>query len=283
MSGSPSALYKAFDILEAFSRTKELSAKDLYALLHIPMATQYRILRALQERGYIMQDPQNRRYKLGLKILHLSAAALEHLDIAEVGWEILRSLWEETQETIHLAMLDGVEIVYVQTLESPQPIRLVSRTGARAPAYCVASGKAILAHSSKAHVEEVVLAGFRRFNAKTICTVKDFRSELRKIRARGFAISRGEWREEVSGISAPVFDHRGQVLAAMGISGPTERFTEAQLPVLGKAALLGAAELSKMLGSMSPNSFSGERVDGGALHRKGRNVPAKKAVSTVKK
>ncbi len=259
MSSPPTSLLKAFDILEAFVDSPEFSASELHSRLHIPIASQYRLLKGLVDRGYLARDPLTRRYKLGLQILRVAAAALEQMDILEIGQKVLHALWQETKETIHLAVLDGVEIVYVQTLESPQALRFVSRTGARAPAYCVASGKVILAFSDAEKVQEVIKNGFNRFNEMTIRSAKGLREELNHIRAAGFAVSRGERRREVSGVSAPVFDHLGKVVAAVGISGPSERFTESELPVLEDAAGRAAGEISRLLGAV----YAGESETNG--------------------
>ena len=97
---------------------------------------------------------------------------------------------------------------------------------------------------------EPIKNGFHRFNEMTIRSAKRLREELTHIRAEGFAVSRGERRREVSGVSAPVFDHRGEVVAAVGISGPSERFTELELPVLEDAACRAAKEISRLLGAV---------------------------------
>ncbi len=107
-----------------------------------------------------------------------------------------------------------------------------------------------MAFSDVEKVRGVIKNGFHRFNEMTIRSAKGLREELNHIRAAGFAVSRGERRREVSGVSAPVFDHLGKVVAAVGISGPSERFTESELPVLEDAAGHAAGEISRLLGAV---------------------------------
>lgn len=252
--GSPAAVFNALDMLEMFVHGQEFSASDLHQRLKIPLATIYRLLRALERRHYVRKVPRTTRYTLGFQLLQFASVAAEKLQIVEMSRDILHRLREETNETVHLAVLDGVELVFTQTLESSQPLRFVSRTGSRTPCYCVSSGKAILAFSGAERFAEVARAGFRRFTERTIGSEAELRRELQRIRRRGYAISVGERIDEVSGVSAPVFGKDGGAAAAVGISGPTARFTKDRIPRLAEAAQRAAQEVSR---SMGPNAGIG--------------------------
>ncbi|MBI3127049.1 MAG: IclR family transcriptional regulator [Candidatus Tectomicrobia bacterium] len=267
MDHTPSAIRHALDTIEAFQfGPKEFSARELHEMLHIPRATQYRVLRVLEERGYLRRDPQSGRYRMGFKILQLAALAQDQMELVRIAQDVLHRMWIESRETAQLAVVDGLETVYLRVLESPVPHRFVLRPGVRAPIHCTSPGLAILAHSPKEKVEEVLRAGLKRFTDKTITAPEALLARLEQIRREGVAINRGEWRESGGGISAPAFDFTGEAVAAIGLSGPNDRLTEDRVPAIAEAVRRGAAELSRLLGGApSPplGAESGVSVNGG--------------------
>ena len=282
MDHIPSAIRHALDTIEAFQfGPKEFSARELHQMLHIPRATQYRVLRALEERGYLRRDPQSGRYRMGFKILQLAALAQDQMELVRIAQDVLHRMWTETRETAQLAVVDRFEAVYLRVLESPVPHRFVLRPGVRAPIHCISPGLAILAFSSEEKVEEVIRAGLKRFTDKTMTEPAELRARLERIRREGVAVNRGEWRESGGGISAPVFDFTGEPVAAIGLSGPNDRLTEDRVPGIARAVRQGAAELSKILGGLpSPplGAESGVSVNGGT-----RNGQTKEKTNGVQK
>ncbi len=250
MDRSPSSLHHALDTLEAFQYgSKDFSARELHQMLGIPRATQYRLLRVLEQRGYLRRDSQSGRYKLGYKILQLSASAQEQIELVDLAQGVLQRMWGEAKETTHLAVLDGVEVMYLRVLESPTPHQFVLRAGIRAPSHCVSPGRAMLAFAPGEKVEEVIAAGLKPLTDRTVLTAEGLRERLADVRRRGSSVNRGQWRERGGGVSAPVFDYRGEAVAAVGLSGPIDRLTEDRIPVLGRIAVRGAEEISKALGA----------------------------------
>ncbi|OGL59541.1 MAG: hypothetical protein A3I72_03330 [Candidatus Tectomicrobia bacterium RIFCSPLOWO2_02_FULL_70_19] len=248
MKRSPAAVFNALEILEVFVHGQEFSAAELRKRLGFPLATIYRVLHALEAMGYLRKSARTSRYCLGLRLLQFASIAAEKMHIVEISRETLLRLREETNETIHLGVLDGVDLVFVQTLEGSQPVRFVSRTGSRAPCYCVSSGKAILAFGGGETVAEVSRAGFTCFTERAIASEEELRRELDRTRRRGYAVSIDERIKGVSGVSAPVFGRNGEVVAAVGISGPTARFTKERIPLLAEAAQRSAKEVSRAMG-----------------------------------
>mgnify|MGYP001600035894 FL=1 len=259
MDHTPSAIQHALDTIEAFQfGPREFSARELHEMLHIPRATQYRVLRALERRGYLRRDPQNGRYRMGYKILQLAALAQEQIELVRTAQDVLHRMWTETRETAQLAVVDGTEVMYLRVLESPVPHRFLLRPGVRAPIHCISPGLAILAFSPEEKVEEVLRAGLRRFTDRTLTTPAGLRARLEEIRRDGYAINRGEWRESGGGVSAPVFDFRGNAVAAIGLSGPNDRLTEERMVGLAPLVRERAAELSKILGGTPPPPLGAE-------------------------
>ncbi|MGH8832772.1 MAG: IclR family transcriptional regulator, partial [Polaromonas sp.] len=159
------------------------------------------------------------------------------------------SLAQATGETIHLATLDGAEIVYLDKFDSPLPVAAYSRVGGRAPAYCVASGKALLA------VARLDVAALRQrlgalvaHTPNSITDINALHAELERTRARGYAENREEWRLGVCGLGAPVFNARGDAVAALGMSVPSIRFARTQARGLAEQLMACARDASGTLG-----------------------------------
>jgi IclR family transcriptional regulator, KDG regulon repressor len=148
-------------------------------------------------------------------------------------------------------VLDGAEIVYVDKFDSPLPVAAYSRIGGRAPAYCVASGKALLAAQgldADAAALARLLGPLVAHTANSITALDALVSELRRTRVRGYAENREEWRLGVCGLGAPVFDARGEPVAAIGMSVPSIRFTRVQAKAFATRLLACASAASTTLG-----------------------------------
>lgn len=213
----------------------------------------HRLLRALAGQRYVRKAAESGRYECTLKVWELGALVAERLDLRRVARHHVENLAHETSEAVHLSVLDGVDVLYVDKIDSPQPVRAYSRIGGRAPAHCVATGKALLAHAPEAVLDRAVGA-LQRYTPRTITNAAALRKELRRVREAGYAINRGEWRESVCGLAAPIFDVSGNAIAAIGVSGPIERLTHGRLREFAPLVVSAAREISRALG------FSGDRT-----------------------
>jgi DNA-binding IclR family transcriptional regulator len=170
------------------------------------------------------------------------------LGIRTYAREAMEYLQQRTRETVHLCVLDGDEVVYVHKIDSPEPVRAFSEVGARSPAWCVAPGKAILAWQPQAY-----LAGLserlQRFTPRTITEPAEFLRELERARGNGYAVNRGEYRETVWGVAAPIRSGDGVVVASIGISGPATRVKPALFKELGAEVMLAAGRVGRNLGA----------------------------------
>jgi IclR family KDG regulon transcriptional repressor len=174
---------------------------------------------------YVERDEQTGQYTLGLSCLELARAYYKGNDVRRAALPELDRLRNETRETVHLAVLDELEVVYIEKLEGLQPIGLMgSHVGGRAPAYCTGVGKALLAHLPR----DVVRRNFEgtklhRYTPHTIVTLKGLLAELATISVRGFSLDNEEHEVGVCCVAAPIRDMRGDVIAALSISGPADR------------------------------------------------------------
>ncbi len=249
-----STLAKGLAALEWLVRQQRpCRASELAQAFGMVRSNAHRTLQTLVACGWAVQDAEHSTYRPSLKLFELGIRVEAAVDLRALLHPHLGALAAATGETIHLAVLDGAEIVYLDKFDSPLPVAAYSRVGGRAPACCVASGKALLAA-----LGEDTDALRRRFGAlqpHTPHALTDFgalAADLARTRARGWAENREEWRLGVCGLGAPVFDARGEPVAAIGISVPSIRFARPQVRRLAEALQHAAREASLALGLHAP-------------------------------
>lgn len=217
-------LDRAINILLFMSNKEPLSLQEISEAIHLSPSTTYRLLATLSSYRFVEKDALN-RYSLGLSCLELARAYSESNDIRKVALPELEKLRDEVKETVHLAILNDWEVVYLEKLPGLHAIGLMgSRVGGRAPAYCTGLGKVLLAYSDPQELRAYFLSHpLRAFTNKTITDLKELERELSQIREVGYALDRGEHEAEVRCVAAPIFDINGNAVAALSISGPAGR------------------------------------------------------------
>ena len=214
---------RLLDLLEAFTEDGAHSLTDLSARTGIPKPTAFRLLRTLEDRGYVRRG--GGQYALGFRCFILGATATRDLDVRTQALPHLVALRDATGETVQVAVLESWRVVYLERVLSERPVAYMkSRAGAVLPAHCTGLGKALLAFRPP---EEVAahyrVAGLPRFTPSTITDVDALLAELDAIRRRGYATDEEEREIGVRCVAAPVRDHRGEVVAAISVAGPGER------------------------------------------------------------
>lgn len=235
-------------LLEALAHaTEPCGVSELARQLQLTKSNVHRLLQTLGDRGYVHNVGGSGRYEITIKLWELGVVVLDKLDIKRLAVEPMERLVSMTGETVHLSILDHGEVVYIDKVDSQQPVRAYSKIGGRAPAYCVATGKAMLAYASPAIVDAVATQ-LHRYTAHTLTDPGELRAELKRVRDAGYASNRGEWREGVCGVAAPIRDGRGSVIAAIGISGPIERMKARALKQFAPDVVSMARLISSRLG-----------------------------------
>ncbi|VTU25741.1 MULTISPECIES: IclR family transcriptional regulator [unclassified Variovorax] len=246
-----STLAKGLTVIEWMARQqRDCRVTDLAQAFGLGRSNAHRTLQTLVECGWATQDAATSTYRPSLRLFELGALVAEVADITGLLRPHLAALARATGETIHLATLDGAEIVYLDKFDSPLPVAAYSRIGGRAAAYCVASGKALLAAAGLDAAALHERLGSRLI-AHTPHSIVDFgalQAELERTRARGYAENREEWRLGVCGLGTPVFNARGEAVAALGMSVPSIRFTRTQARGLAEQVMACARDASITLG-----------------------------------
>jgi IclR family acetate operon transcriptional repressor len=253
-SGTVQSIQRALSLLEALEDSRgEVGIAELSKRVRLHVSTVHRILATLVARGYARQSPETGRYALGAKALHLAESYLGQMDLRRVVRPVLERLSQETGETANLVILDRREALYLDKVESPQSLRIFSRIGRRAPLYCTAVGKVLLAFRPKEEVDALLGRGpFERLARHTITSATQVRRELEKVRDQGFALDREECEEGACCIAVPIRNAQGDVEAALGISAPTTRLTPRRMEELIPTMLRTGREVSAQLGFSGP-------------------------------
>ena len=248
-SGHLSSVSTAARLLKAFSEEQvEIGISDLAKRLGVAKSTVHRLAVTLVAQGMLEQNPDSDKYRLGMALFRLGSLVRRRMTLSNEARPLLRDLREKINETVHLAVLDGAEIMYVYNLESTQAIRMRSDVGVRKPAYCTAEGQAMLAFQPAEVVDEVIGAGLPPRTPQTITDGERLRKALDAVRQRGCAIEDEESEPGMRCIAAPIRNDTGEVVAAMGIAGPVSRLTKKALAGLIPYVIETAAAISARLG-----------------------------------
>ncbi|MEU5576564.1 IclR family transcriptional regulator [Streptomyces huasconensis] len=245
------AVTRSLDILELFLEGDgTLSAPEVTRRLQLPRTTVHELLTTLAARSYLTQIPeQPGRYRLGVRTYQLGSRYAEQLDLAAEGQQVAREVAETCDETVHVAILEDTDVIYIAKVDSTHAVRMVSAAGRRLPAHCTSVGKMLLASLPQPELE-ARLQG-REFTAMTPASITDpeeLAAALADIRERGIAVEHRESNPDVSCVAAPVRDSAGRVVAALSISVPMIRWSEERELELADLAAKGAGDLSVRLG-----------------------------------
>ncbi|OVZ55130.1 transcriptional regulator [Pigmentiphaga sp. NML080357] len=225
--GRLSSVASAIRVLKAFSETEvEIGISTLAKRLGLAKSTVHRLASTLAAEGLLEQNTENGRYRLGLGLFALGALVRRRMDISTQALPYLHELREITGETVHLATLEQSNIIYLFNLESHQAIRMRSYVGARKPAFCTSEGRALLAFQGPEILARVLKDGLAARTPQTQTDPAELRKTLEQARREGYAVDDEESEVGMRGLAAPVRDHSGQVIAAIGIAGPVQRLTK---------------------------------------------------------
>lgn len=250
---------KALQVLEAFSYEHPvLGVSELARQLGMGKSSVHRILSTLAEQGFVVKTADD-RYRLGLKLHALGQLVVNTLELRTVAHGPLEKLRNDCGETVHVAVLEGSDAMYVHRIESQATLRTFSRVGRRVPAHTTSSGKVLLAFGEPSAIDAVLATGLPRVGPRSITTERGLREVLARIRRDGYAVSVEENERGVASIGAPVFGHDGTCIAAVSMAGPTLRMTPEQLPRLVQRVRRCALEVSQGMGFLDrvPRTVSG--------------------------
>ena len=248
--GVKSAL-RVLDIFELLARHPDgIGLSEIATTLEIPKSSAHGLLATLMSRGYLRSGRHDRTYRLGVRVFELGSGYMADTDWLADGQEVVRELAHACDETVHLAILAGDEVLYVAKEEGTNTIRMVSAMGKRFPAHGTGVGKMLLSTLDPADLDQIY-APDRTLSPLTAHTITDpaaFRQELAQCRRRGYATDFEESTPGLCCLAAPIYDSNGSAVAAISVSVPTVRFTAERKAELRQLVLQSAKRLSRTLG-----------------------------------
>jgi DNA-binding IclR family transcriptional regulator len=245
------SLGRAFGILEAVARHREgIGLADLSRLVGLHNSTTFHLAKTMVALGYIRQEKDSKRYRIGRPLFALAASALDEIEMVNLATPVLEDLSRQTGESSHFAVRMGDTIVVIARTSGPGAFQLVDRVGVVRPAHCTALGKAILASLQPDQLLRLLKrTGLKPSTEKSITDMPVLLREIEEVRRTGVAHDDGEFNMEVRCIAVPVHDFTGKVIGAVGISGPVWRLTHQAVKSRVKIVQDAAARLSGEFGA----------------------------------
>lgn len=247
---------KVLRILELLDRSPDgLHLKEIAEQSGLNKSTAHRFLAHLEVEGYLFRDTAG-RYMLGPKLVQMGRGTSFQATLCKIAHPILEGLRTFTGETVNLAVLDGVNVLYLDVLQSLHTFRLATEVGARRPIQSTSLGKAMLAHLDGLALQEEIISRivFAPTTPKGVGDATRLRKDLVRIKSRGFSLDDEEAVTGARCIGAPIFDGDGRVIGGISVSGPVVRVTRAQVPPFSAAICAAAHEISSKLGYKGPGT-----------------------------
>jgi DNA-binding IclR family transcriptional regulator len=241
---------KAIRLLEALSKEPgSYGVSELARQIDIDKSSASRMLRTLEQAGFVAQDPDTQRYTLGVALIALGQRALRRLNVRDAARSAVEALVAATAECAHVAILVGGRVLYLDQAAPERGVNVEAPVGTLVPLHCTALGKALLAFQDDASYGALrAMIDFEVFTRRTITDATALDSHLAQVRRAGVAYDDEEFSVGVRCIAAPVFRHDGAVCAAIGISGPSPRMTDDNLRKAEAIVREQAAAVSRRLG-----------------------------------
>ena len=254
-----SSVANAIRLTKVFSEQEyELGISALALRLGLAKSTVHRLATTLVEYDFLEQNRETGKYRPGLALFELGTLVRRKMDVMSEAQAEIHALAEATGETVQLAILDHLSVLYIRIRESHQAVRLSSGLGSRAPAHCTGVGKALLAYQPSELVKQVIEAGLKRYTDKTITEPEALLQELAAVRSRGYAIDDEEMEVGLRCVAAPIRNHTGEVAAAISVSAPVQRMSKKSVLVTAPNVIAAGESISRRLGYLP--SFAGAHL-----------------------
>lgn len=243
------SIERALDIIEAVAVEQSgLTLTEISDCVDLHKSTVHRVLSTLIKRNYISKTAEG-RYKIGLKPIEVVSYYINNLELQTEARPYVSQITAELGLTAHLGVLDGDKVVYIEKVDTQSAVKLYPQIGQRVYAYCSSLGKCLLSNYSKAQLEDILSgSNFISYTSKTLTTVDALYEEITLIRDQGFAIDDEEYEIGHRCIGAPIYDYRGEIIAAISASGDKYLLTDERIQEVAAYVKKMAFEISKGMG-----------------------------------
>lgn len=252
MSGVIGKAIEILDTLVPQGMEKELSVTEISKLLDMPVQSTHRILNSLTQYGFVAQNGKTKKYKLGLSLMKYGFLMWDSLMFRSVARPYMEELSQKTRETVYLASRENNEGVYIDSIDSPQILKISEPIGLRLPLYIGASNRVILAYLPPKLQDQLLgHVDWSQVPSLKPMTLAYIRDDLQRIRAQGYSVTTGEATEGTTGIAAPIFSYERTVVGSINIAGPELRFRADKIEKYSYFAKKYAGLISAELGYQS--------------------------------
>ncbi|MFE8697870.1 IclR family transcriptional regulator [Cytobacillus sp. FJAT-53684] len=247
------SVIKALRLLQYFSlETPKLSLADIARYSGLTKPTAYRLLKSLEEEGFLTRNdhnPDDKDYMLGLRLFELGNIVAEGMELRKIALPYMERLRNEMNEVVHLVILDRKEAVYVERVETDQPVKLFTRIGLRTPLYAGSAPRLLLAFMKESEREQILNEmKIAPFTESTVKSIDELRSLLDDIKANGYSVSYGEFVPGTLGMSVPIKNHTATVIASLTVVIPGDNFSEEKKSEMISQLQFIANEISRKCG-----------------------------------
>lgn len=241
---------RALEILDCFcGNVIELGISEIADEMQLSKSTVYGLVNTLTEKGYLEQNPENKKYRLGIKLFELGNLVEKRMDIRNEAEPFCQVLAEKYNDTVHLATHYEGEIIYIGKVDALDAMIASSQVGKRAPMHCTGVGKAILAYMEMEYLEKHIFnKPLSKMTEKTITTPEVLMDELKLIKSRGYAIDDEEIEIGLRCVAAPILNYKGYPVAAISISAPYRKITDEVIEEVARDVQHYTKEISKRMG-----------------------------------
>jgi len=248
MTEKNSTVLKAAELLQLFLSHPTLTLPQVVKLTGQPKTSAHRMLCSLEETGFVRRTADH-TYELGFVFLQFGHAVSERLDIRKISLPVMQRLRQEIGEAVNLIVRDGNEAIYVEKVDTTEPVRVFTAIGRRAPLYGGACPRILLSYMPEIEREMYFKnVKLEQIANNTITDIQQLRKIITEARENGYTISHSELYNYTSAVGAPIFNHSGNVVAGLSIVGPENRYGEENLPFYIEKTVAAAQEISERLG-----------------------------------
>jgi DNA-binding IclR family transcriptional regulator len=240
---------RAVAIIECFNEVKrELKLSEISEKLGLNKSTVHGIITTLKYHGFISQNEETQKYKLGIRFIEVGELVINSLNIRKAVLSVIGEICDKVEETIHVGMLDGLDIVWIEKKECTKSIKTSTKIGERLPAYATADGKIILSFIDKEKIKNYLPKKIPKYTENTITNKAELIKRLEEAKQNGYTIDNEEFVEGIKCVAAPIFDHEGNVKFSLSTTGPAFRMTDERIKELVIIIKEAANEISRRIG-----------------------------------
>jgi len=245
---------RALDILEMLDAEGELGITEIARKLGMEKSTVFRAINTLRARHYVRQDPDTQKYSNSYKLFEMGHNVARNTGLPKMAFRFLQNLARCSRGAVNLGVRDGDKAVYIDKIENDDTVKVCMKIGQSIPLYCTALGKALLSYLPEWEVKSILSQiKFHRYTETTICNIDDLLADLSEIRERGYSIDDEEHLPGIFCVGAPVFNAKGETIAALSVAAVVmPRLEPAQIVCLGEAVHRAAEDFTESIGGRRP-------------------------------